>query len=247
MPGICPTAFGTALASMAGDVEFHVNSPGGDVSAMNMMLSSVMEWRKKDANAVAEARITGIAASAAVSLLTTSRRCRVTAMPQAALMVHEPALAGMTAKALRQFAEMLDDDTETLVDQYAAARGLDRDAVMAEVREETWMSARRARRTGWIDQVYPVVEDAEDSEGEAAGETEAEPEEEPAETASGAGSIRTDATDPATDPTGEGTGRENQAAEKDDSQEAPAGDAAGEDTNDRGSRSLLRRVRRRRR
>ena len=239
---------------MAGEIEFHVNSPGGDVTAMNMMLSALMDWRKKDADAgggftanqIVEARVTGIAASAAVSLLTTSRRCRVTAMPQAALMVHEPSLGGMTAKTLRQFAVMLDDDTETLVDQYAAARNLDRDAVMAEVREETWMSARRGRRNGWLDHIYPVVEDAEDPGEDAAGKPAAEAD--PDETALAPATIAPDATatDQAGTPAGENAAGESAPAEN-DSNEAPAGDAAGEVTTDRGSRSLLRRVRRRRR
>ena len=258
LPGICPTPFAEALGSMSGEIEFHVNSPGGDVAAMNVMLSALMEWRKKESggswtdggNRITEARVTGIAASAAVSLLTTSRRCRVTAMPQAMLMVHEPAMNGMTAKDLRQFAAILEDDTETLADQYAAARGLDRESVLAEVREETWMSARRARTSGWFDEVYPVVEDAEDPEEEQETSGEEDPEEEPVMTSSGGGRIETDATatEPAApaDPAGTDAGKEDPGP-GDHSSQAPAGNSAGEDDTGRKTRpSLLRRVRRRR-
>lgn len=158
---ISPSRFRHALESMEGDVEFRLNSPGGQIAAEVSIRSILMDWRNQTGNRVTEIRVVGLVASAGASLLFTSQATKITTLSSSVIMIHQAQLGPYDSEALRQQANVLDRMTEGSIRQYAKARRMDEDTVREDVMAETWMESSDAIERGYADEELDSVEEAD--------------------------------------------------------------------------------------
>ncbi|NUS26052.1 MAG: Clp protease ClpP [Streptomyces sp.] len=139
--GVSAADFVAELAQINGDLEVHINSPGGDVFDGLAIYNSLAQ-RPGNVTTVVD----GLAASAA-SFIAQAGKIRVIA-PGAMMMIHDA--AGMcygNAADMRELAELLDKVSDNLASIYADRTGRAdgwRDAMKAE----TWYTADEAVAAG---------------------------------------------------------------------------------------------------
>lgn len=150
---VTPAQFNSDLAAL-GDVKsikVRINSPGGDVFAGTAIYNSL-----RNHPATVTAYIDGIAASAA-SLVAMAGRV---VMPATALlMVHNPsAMVWGDARAMRNFADILDTVRDSIIPAYEAKSGMTRAEVISLLNagkdnSGTWMTAAEALDKGFADEI----------------------------------------------------------------------------------------------
>jgi len=146
---ITPKTFADDLAGL-GDVNHirvRINSYGGDVFAANAIHNML-----RGHSAKITAHIDGIAASAASVVAMAGDEV---VMPgNAMMMVHNPwtVVAG-DARDMRKMAGTLDQVRETILVAYEAKTGMERQALIALLNSETWMTAEEALGYGFADTV----------------------------------------------------------------------------------------------
>lgn len=139
--GVSAADFVAELAGINGDIEVHINSPGGDVFDGLAIYNSLAQ---RPGNVVTV--VDGLAASAA-SFIAQAGKVRTIA-PGAMMMIHDA--AGMcygNASDMRELAELLDKVSDNLASIYADRTGRAdgwRDAMKAE----TWYTADEAVAAG---------------------------------------------------------------------------------------------------
>ena len=166
---ISPARFREALESLEGEVEFRLNSPGGQIAAEVSIRSVLMDWRETPGNRVKEIRVVGLAASAGASLLYTSQATKITTLSSSVIMIHQAQFGYFDAKGLRQQADVIEGMTEGSIRQYAKARRKDEAEVREDVMAETWMESSMAVERGYADEELESVEEA-DADGEDDGD-----------------------------------------------------------------------------
>lgn len=144
--GVTAVDFIAELAGITGDLEVHLNSPGGDVFDGLAIYNSLAQ-RPGNVTTVVD----GLAASAA-SFIAQAGKTRVVA-PGAMMMIHDA--SGMcfgNAADMRELAGVLDKVSDNLASIYAAHSGRPdgwRDAMQAE----SWYTADEAVAAGLADRV----------------------------------------------------------------------------------------------
>jgi ATP-dependent protease ClpP protease subunit len=152
--GICAADIVAQLADIAGPLEVHVNSNGGDV------FDGIAIYNALAARDEVTIVVDGVAASIA-SIIAQGGQTRVIA-PGAMMMIHD-ALSFCIGNAgdMRDTANLLDKVSDNLADVYASRGGTPaqwRDAMQAE----TWYSAQDAVDAGLMDKLAarPAAPDA---------------------------------------------------------------------------------------
>ena len=139
--GVSAVDFVNELAQINGDIEVHINSPGGDVFDGLAIYNSLAQ-RPGNVTTVVD----GLAASAA-SFIAQAGKNRVIA-PGAMMMIHDAAGMCMgNATDMRELAELLDKVSDNIAGIYADRSGRAdgwRDAMKAE----TWYTADEAVTAG---------------------------------------------------------------------------------------------------
>ena len=142
-----------ALAKIDGAATLVVNSPGGDVFEAASIVDTILE-READV----DARVSGLAASAAAGLLLFAKR--VECSPMSMVMFHRAwALAVGNAKEFAAFARLLDKVDRQLAGQIAGrVEGMDEAQALAlldgpEGQDGTWLTAQEAVDQGIADAV----------------------------------------------------------------------------------------------
>ena len=154
------------LESLDGDVEMHVNSPGGSVFEGSAIQSELIGRRKKGdrVNAV----VTGLSASAAVPVTLESDSVEIA--PMAMFMIHSAsAYVYGTAAEMRDLAEVLDKINDSYANRLDKRMNVGREAIDEYLAKDTFFSAEESVENGLAQGVY-------ESEPEAEEEPEAEPE-----------------------------------------------------------------------
>ena len=154
---VVPHKFKNQLNAL-GDVEIihvRINSNGGSVfgayAIMNLLKSHKAQIITYN---------DGITASAATLIAMAGDR--IISALGAVWMVHLPALWGVggNASELQKAIEILNVITEGMLDIYQARTGMERDALLQMMSEDTWMSGNEALEKGFIDEVAGIKVEA---------------------------------------------------------------------------------------
>ena len=134
-----------------GDLDVHINSPGGSVPAGNAIYNALR--RHKGDVAV---YIDGMAASIASVIAMAGSRV---IMPEnALLMIHDPwSYAVGNAADMRKTADTLDKFKSGLVAAYRDKTGLDEDVIATMMSAEAWITAAEAVEMGFADELEQPI------------------------------------------------------------------------------------------
>ncbi|KUN03152.1 hypothetical protein AQI95_24655 [Streptomyces yokosukanensis] len=140
--GVTAVDFVNELSQITGDLEVHINSPGGDVFDGIAIYNSLAQ-RPGNVTTVVD----GLAASAA-SFIAQAGTTRVVA-PGAMVMIHDASGACFgNAGDMRDLADLLDKVSDNLASIYADRAGGDAENWRTAMRHETWYTADEAVAAG---------------------------------------------------------------------------------------------------
>jgi ATP-dependent protease ClpP protease subunit len=129
-----------------------INSPGGDVFTAAKLYTAIKEYPGK-----VTVKIPAIAASAATVIAMAGDEVFM-ALP-AMMMVHLPwSLALGNAEDMRSEAKTLDEIGRSIVEVYKGKTGKGDEELLELMRQETWMSSRKAVELGFADGVIEEEE-----------------------------------------------------------------------------------------
>lgn len=158
MWGVNAADFMDALRQVSGNIELHLNSPGGDVFD-GIAIFNCLRAHSGRVDVV----IDSLAASAASVIAQAGDT--VTMMPGSQMMIHDAAgLCMGNAEDMAQMAAMLDQQSDNIAGIYAAAAGGTREEWRERMRAETWYMAEEAVAAGLADGIHATEED-EDAAG----------------------------------------------------------------------------------
>lgn len=145
--GVSAVDFVNELAQINGDIEVHINSPGGDVFDGLAIYNSLAQ-RPGNVTTVVD----GLAASAA-SFIAQAGKVRVIA-PGAMMMIHDAAGACYgNAGDMRELADLLDKVSDNLASIYASHAGGEQADWRTAMQAETWYTADEAVEAGLVHQL----------------------------------------------------------------------------------------------
>ena len=133
-----------------GLITMYINSPGGSFTALTAIYDT-MQYIKPQVQTVC----LGQAASAAAVLLAAGSPGKRLALPNARVLVHQPAMEGMHGQAsdIEIVADEIDRMRAWLEDTLAAHTGRDRDLIHGDLERDKVLTATQALEYGIVDQV----------------------------------------------------------------------------------------------
>lgn len=131
-------------------ITMYINSPGGSFTAMTAIYDT-MQYIRPHIQTVC----LGQAASAAAVLLAGGSKGRRLALPNARILIHQPAMDGMRGQAsdIEIVADEIDRMRTWLEDTIAAHSGQPVEQVRADIERDKILTAQQAVEYGLIDQV----------------------------------------------------------------------------------------------
>lgn len=136
----------------ARDIQLYINSPGGSVTAGFAILDT-MNFIKCDVATIC----LGLAASFGAVLLSAGTKGKRYALPNAEIMIHQPAISGGglqgQASDIKIFSDHIQRNKRRLNEILAANAGQDVERVAADTERDYYMSAQEACEYGLIDRV----------------------------------------------------------------------------------------------
>lgn len=152
MWGVSAQDFIRDLAQRAGDIELHVNSPGGDIFD-GIAIYNLLKQRTEEITCIVD----GLAASAASFIIQAASPGKLFVSPHAQVMIHDGfAMAIGNAADMRQTADLLDKASENIASIYAERTGRDVSYWRAAMKAETWYSDQEAVDAGLADSIHGV-------------------------------------------------------------------------------------------
>lgn len=137
------------LAGITGDIEVHLNSPGGDVFDG----IAIMNALKQHAGQIT-VMVDGLAASAASVIAMAAAPGQLIMNPGSMLMIHNAwGMAIGEAADMRQMADLLDKASANCADLYAARTGKPSADMLAAMAAESWYTAQEAVDAGLADRI----------------------------------------------------------------------------------------------
>lgn len=132
------------------DIYLYINSPGGSVTA-GMAIYDTMQYIKPQVQTVC----LGQAASAAAVLLAAGSPGKRLALPNARVLIHQPAMEGMQGQAsdIQIIADEIDRMRLWLEETLAAHSGKPVEEVRRDIERDKILTAAQAEEYGLIDQV----------------------------------------------------------------------------------------------
>ena len=133
-----------------GLITMYINSPGGSFTALTAIYDT-MQYIKPQVQTVC----LGQAASAAAVLLAAGSEGKRLALPNARVLIHQPAMEGMQGQAsdIEIVANEIDRMRSWLEDTLAAHTGQDREKIHADLERDKILTAAAAKEYGIVDQV----------------------------------------------------------------------------------------------
>ena len=131
------------------DIQFYINSPGGAVTA-GMAIYDTMQYIKADVSTIC----IGMAASMAAFLLSAGAKGKRMALPNAEIMIHQPA-AGTQGKVtdraidVERFLRIKKHMNQILADN----TGRTVEEIQRDTERDHWFTADEAKEYGLVDQV----------------------------------------------------------------------------------------------
>jgi len=132
------------------DIHLYINSPGGSFTALTAIYDT-MQFIRPQVQTVC----LGQAASAAAVLLAAGSEGKRLALPNARVLIHQPAMEGMQGQAsdIEIVANEMDRMRSWLEDTLAAHTGQDREKIHADLERDKILTAAAAKEYGIVDQV----------------------------------------------------------------------------------------------
>lgn len=131
------------------DIQMYINSPGGSITA-GMAIYDTMEYIKPDVSTIC----VGMAASMGAFLLTAGKKGKRYALPNAEIMIHQPA-GGIQGKAtdMHIYTERILKTKQKLNEIMAEKTGQTVEKIGNDTERDNFMSADEAKEYGLIDEV----------------------------------------------------------------------------------------------
>ena len=147
---ICAQMLLLAAEDPERDIYLYINSPGGSFTALTAIYDT-MQYIKPQIQTVC----LGQAASAAAVLLAAGSEGKRLALPNARILIHQPAMEGMQGQAsdIEIVANELDRMRTWLEETLAAHTGQSVDKVHADLERDKILTAQAALEYGLVDQV----------------------------------------------------------------------------------------------
>lgn len=137
------------LGSVDGDIELHLNSPGGDVFE-GLAIYNSLKQRSGSVSVIVD----GLAASAASFVAQAASPGCLSMAPHSQLMVHDAFGMGIgNAADMRTLADLLDKASDNISGIYADRTGQPADTWREAMRTETWYSDQEAVDAGLADNI----------------------------------------------------------------------------------------------
>lgn len=137
-------------------ISVRINSPGGEVFEGTAIFNLLRQHSAK-----IRVQVIGLAASMASVVALAGDHVAIAS--NALIMIHNPwVLAIGDGEGMRKTAEWLDKIKATLLNVYEAKSGIERDRLSKMMDDETWMTAEEALAAGFVDEILPAVEPADD-------------------------------------------------------------------------------------
>ena len=138
-----------ALAGIKGDVEVHLNSPGGSIFD-GLAIYATFRQHPGTVSMVVD----GLAASAASFIAMAAAPGKLQVTPNGTMMIHEGSgICFGDAKDMADMAEVLDEASENIASIYAARAGKSAAEYRALMKAETWAVGKKAVALGLADSV----------------------------------------------------------------------------------------------
>ncbi len=148
--GVAAGEFMADLKGVSGDIELHINSPGGDVHDGIAIFNQL-----KQRAGIIHVIIDGLAASAASFIAQAASPGKLEIAPHAQMMVHNGfSMAIGDANDLRKTADLLDMITTEIASIYAERSGKPADFWLAKMAAETWYTDKQAVAEGLADNIH---------------------------------------------------------------------------------------------
>ncbi len=131
-------------------ITMYINSPGGSFTALTAIYDT-MQYIKPQIQTVC----LGQAASAAVVLLAAGSPGRRLALPNARLLIHQPALEGIQGQAsdVAIMADEIERMNEWLINTLAKHSGTPAEKIEKDIARDKILTAQQAKEYGLVDQV----------------------------------------------------------------------------------------------
>lgn len=147
--GVSAQDFVSELAGIDGDVEMHINCPGGDVFD-GIAIYNTLRQRKGTVAVV----IDGIAASAASFIAQAASPGQLAMAPHAQMMIHDGfGMAIGNAADMREMADLLDQASDNIAGIYADRTGKAASYWRDAMKTETWYTDQSAVTEGLADKI----------------------------------------------------------------------------------------------
>ncbi len=131
------------------DIEMHVSSPGGSVSA-GLEIIDVMNYIKPDVVTICS----GIAASMAAVLLSAGTKGKRHILPHAEIMIHQPS-GGFDGKAsdIRIVADHISEKKRELIDILSETTGQSKKQIEKDIESDHYMNAEESVKYNIVDKI----------------------------------------------------------------------------------------------
>lgn len=153
--GVWPADVVAALDGIKGDVEVHVNSPGGNVFD-GLAIYAALKERKGGVGVVVD----GLAASAASFIAMAAAPGRLEVAPNGTMMIHDAwGMCVGDAKDMADTAAVLEQQSQNIASIYASRGGLTAPEYRDLMRAETWAVGQEAVDLRLADRIRQSVPD----------------------------------------------------------------------------------------
>lgn len=147
--GVSAQDFVNQLLEHDGDLEMHINSPGGDIFD-GIAIYNTIKQRSGENKII----IDGLAASAASFIAQAASPGKLFIAPHGQMMIHDGfAMAIGNAADMRETAELLDKASDNIAGIYADRTGRDKDYWREQMRAETWYGDQESVDAGLADAI----------------------------------------------------------------------------------------------
>jgi ATP-dependent Clp protease protease subunit len=139
------------------DITLYINSPGGSFTAMTAIYDT-MQYIKPDVNTVC----LGLAASAAAVILAAGTTGKRLALPNARVLIHQPAMGGQGGGQASDIAIQADEIMRMrswLENTLSHHSGKSAEEISKDIERDKFLSADEAREYGLVDQVLASRKD----------------------------------------------------------------------------------------
>ncbi len=139
------------------DIQLYINSPGGSISA-GLAIYDTMQYIKCDVSTICM----GLAASFGAFLLAGGAKGKRIALPNAEIMIHQPAIGGKgvsgQATDIQIMSDHIQKSKERLNRILAENTGKTVEKIRLDTERDNYMSAEEALKYGLIDKIITIRE-----------------------------------------------------------------------------------------